>query len=300
LSERRAESCFFTPFYAFSKSTLAMPISSLSTGRAPVTIPGEGEVSDVTLGSLVAISGAAANPNMGFHTSPTIAFLLTFFNIRLGWWLGVPARIQGITGKIKKQYNISYVFFELFGTADTDDAFVNLSDGGHFENLGMYELIRRECDLIIVGDGEQDDKYTFESLGMAVRRCRIDFGAQVNISVSGIRPAIEGGENPKHWAVGSIRYRSGKTGQLLYLKSSYTGNEPYDVQQYRFSNPEFPQQSTGDQFFNESQLESYRQLGIHAATELVGQLSTALETRKDWLAAAEKLNVRPHEQDFGA
>lgn len=295
LSERRAESCFFTPFYGYSKSTRAMPISDLSTGRSPVTVTLDGQkqqVSDVTLGSLVAISGAAANPNMGFHSSPTVAFLLTFFNIRLGWWVGVPARLEGKLGWLKRRLNIAYVFFELFGTADKEDAFVNLSDGGHFENLGLYELVRRECDLIFVGDGEQDTNYVFESLGMAIRRCRIDFGAQVDIDVSGIRPIKEGGDNPKHWTVGKIRYRGDvREGYIVYLKSSYTSREPYDVQQYRLANPDFPQQPTGDQFFNESQLESYRQVGIHAAAELVKELGELPATRADWLAAAKRLYV---------
>lgn len=282
LSERRAESLFFTPFYAYSESTGGMAISKISTGTA------EG---DVTLGSLVAISGAAANPNMGFHTSPTVAFLLTFFNVRLGWWVGVPSRLRCFAGVMKRRFNIAYVIFELFGTADTDDAYVNLSDGGHFENLGLYELVRRKCRLIIVGDGEQDNDYFFESLGGAIRKCRIDFGAEIKIDVSKIRPKKAGKDNPRHWAVGEITYKDDKEpGYILYLKSSYTGREPYDVKQYKFQNKEFPQQSTGDQFFSESQLESYRQLGIHSAKELFEALKLEGDPeRLDWVKAAKIL-----------
>jgi hypothetical protein len=287
LSERRAESMFFTPFYAYSKSTGGMEVSKLSTGTAQ---------GDVTLGSLVAISGAAANPNMGFHTSPTVAFLLTFFNIRLGWWVGVPARLRCFAGAMKRRFNIAYVIFELFGTADTDDAYVNLSDGGHFENLGIYELVRRRCRLIIVGDGEQDDNYVFESLGGAIRKCRIDFGAEIEIDVSQIRPVQPGHENLRHWAVGEITYKGQEErGYILYLKSSYTGREPYDVKQYKFQNKEFPQQTTGDQFFNESQLESYRQLGMHAADELFEVFKPAGESKRlDWVKAAESLYAAEH------
>ena len=281
MAERRAESFFFSPFGAGSFSTGAVDLTKASTGRMP---------GDVTLGSLVAISGAAANPNMGFHTSPAVAFLLTFFNVRLGWWLGIPDRLTGI----KRFFNLPYVFFELFGTADPNDAYVNLSDGGHFENLGLYELVRRECDLIVVGDGEQDDKYVFESLGMAVRKCRIDFEAEITIDPQPVRPVTEGGLNGRHWLVGKIAYKSGKVGYLLYLKSSFTGREPYDVQQYRLANPEFPQQSTADQFFDESQFESYRQLGKHAAEELEKALGArdSWTARSRWYRAAEALYAK--------
>ena len=281
MEERRAESFFVTPFVAYSRSTGALDLKEFSTGRL------EG---DVTLGSLVAISGAAANPNMGFHTEAAVAFLLTFFNVRLGWWAGVPKRLAG-GSRYKKWFNLSYVFFELFGAADTDDAYVNLSDGGHFENLGIYELVRRRCRLIIVGDGEQDGDYIFESLGMAIRRCRIDFDVKIEMDVSAIQPKDKGGLNWRHFAVGKINYPGGaKPGYLVYVKSSFTGREPYDVKQYRYLHPDFPQQSTGDQFFDESQFESYRQLGLHAGEELVAAMGCGeTSSRMDWLNAAETL-----------
>lgn len=283
LAERRAESFFFSPFGAGAYSTGEVDLAAASTGR---------KAGDVTLGSLVAISGAAANPNMGFHTSPAVAFLLTFFNVRLGWWLGIPKRLAG---SYRRGFNLSYVFFELFGTADRGDGYVNLSDGGHFENLGLYELVRRECDLIVIGDGEQDGEYVFESLGMAVRRCRVDFEAEITIDPQPVRPAAPGGLNGRHWLAGKIEYKGGKVGYLLYLKSSFTGREPYDVQQYRLTNPEFPQQSTADQFFDESQFESYRQLGKHAAEELAGVLWAGGDpgsTRGAWCAAARALYAK--------
>lgn len=280
LQERRAKSFFFTPFHGYSDATGGFAVKELSTGNKEGELP---------MGSLVAISGAAANPNMGFHTSPTVAFLLTFFNVRLGWWLGVPGKVSAL----KRQFNLTYIFFELFGTAEEDDAYVNLSDGGHFENLGLYELVRRKCKLIVVGDGEQDNNYVFESLGGAVRKCRIDHDVEIDIDVSAIQPKQPGGRNGRHWAVGKIHYKGEEPGYLLYLKSSFTGQEPYDVQQYRFANPEFPQQSTGDQFFDESQFESYRQLGLDAAKELLEELRCGAHSgRADWQAAARELYLR--------
>ncbi|MBM3752499.1 MAG: hypothetical protein FJW38_00780 [Acidobacteria bacterium] len=282
MQERRAQSFAFTPFHAYSDATGAFDMTKLTTERNP---------GDVTLGTLIATSGAAANPNMGYHMSSPVAFLLTFFNVRLGWWLAIPPRLRCFGGWFKSHFNFAYIFFELFGAAETDDAYVNLSDGGHFENLGLYELVRRKCKVIIVGDGEQDDKYMFEALGMAVRKCRIDFGATIEIDVSPIVPAKPGEKNPNHWTVGDITYEDRSKGRIIYLKSSYTGREPYDVQQYKKQNEEFPQQSTGDQFFNESQLESYRQLGIHAATEMTDKLVADRNwTREQWIEGVAGLH----------
>ncbi|MBL8221789.1 MAG: hypothetical protein JNL62_21310 [Bryobacterales bacterium] len=255
LTERRARSLFFTPFHVYANQMNGVALQETTTGRF---------TGDVTLGSAIAISGAAANPNMGFHSSPAIAFLLTFFNVRLGWWL----RNANNPQKGGEHFTLFYLFRELFGWAEDDDVYVNISDGGHFDNLGLYELIRRECDLIIVGDGEEDKDYVFESLGMAIRRCRVDFEAEIEIDVSRIRPKSEGAVSDTHFAIGWIKYKSNKKGVLVYLKSSVTGEEPYDVEQYRRRNPAFPHQSTGDQFFSESQFESYRQVGMTAAEEM--------------------------------
>src|SRR5207248_142196 len=106
-------------------------------------------------GTAMAISGAAASPNMGYHTSPATAFLLSLLNIRLGWWLGNPASIA----KWKKgtpPYGLFWLLSELFGSTTDESSFLYLSDGGHFENLGIYELVRRQCKLIVVSDAASD------------------------------------------------------------------------------------------------------------------------------------------------
>src|SRR5206468_8458409 len=102
----------------------------------------------------VAISGAAVNPNMGYHTSTPVSFLLTLFNVRLGWWFANP--LKQSFRDLGPLLGFLYMFRELFGLANADSRFVNLSDGGHFENMGIYELVRRGCRYIICCDGEQD------------------------------------------------------------------------------------------------------------------------------------------------
>ncbi|MES2597915.1 MAG: patatin-like phospholipase family protein [Verrucomicrobiota bacterium] len=230
----------------------------------------------------VSISGAAASPNSGYHTSPLIAFMLTVFNARLGWWSANPAVEKAWQQERPPFYKGMswYVLKELFGGASVGDPFVYLSDGGHFENLGLYELVRRRCQLIIVSDGEEDGGYTFHALGTAIRRCWVDFGVRIVLDTSSITPEIPGGACRGHCAIGRVEYPDGKVSTLIYLKSSWTGDEPTDLQQYRAANPAFPHESTGDQFFTESQFESYRKLGAHVTRTCLAPTMTYLKKCK--------------------
>jgi hypothetical protein len=254
----------------------------------------------VALGTAMAVSGAAANPNWGSHSSAQTAFLLTLFNVRLGWWMGNPAD----ENKFKNPgpgIALFSLFNELSGKLDEGSGYLNLSDGGHFENLGMYELIRRRCRYVIAIDGEADPEYRFEGLGGAVRKCRNDFGVDIVINPRPIQ--LKSGMNKAHCVVGRIRYpeqeypndypwkenlqkeEDDRPGWLLYIKSSVTGDEPADVEEYRREHPDFPQQSTIEQFFTESQFESYRMLGLHVASTVLDRYepkkSEFLRDKKD-------------------
>ncbi len=231
--------------------------------------------SRLTVGLAVATSGAAASPNMGYHSSPTLAFLMTVFNVRLGWWLRNPRYASSWTLP-RKRLSLNELVAELLGLTTDERDFVYLSDGGHFENLGVYELVRRRCPFIIVSDAGQDGGHTFDDLGNAVEKCRADFGIDIEIDVAELRPA--GGASRSHCAVGTIHYeqadRTHAPGTILYLKSSLTGDEPTDVRRYAALHPEFPHQSTSDQFFDESQFESYRALGFHIGHEVFASVRT--------------------------
>ncbi len=216
----------------------------------------------VRLATAVAISGAAANPNMGYHSSPALTFLMTLFNVRLGWWIG-NTRHKRTWRRWSPKLGLIYLLSELFGNTSDGMAYVNLSDGGHFENLGIYELIRRHCSFVVACDAEEDRKFTFGGLGNVVRKCRTDFGVEIVLDVERIRTAKISNEREVHWVVGKITYPDGFVGKLLYIKSSLTGDEQVDVREYSWRAPEFPHQTTADQFFNESQFESYRALGYH-------------------------------------
>ncbi len=238
----------------------------------------------VPLGTAVAISGAAADPNQGHSTSATLAFLLTVFDVRLGWWLGNPRR--NAESKLPgPRFGLASLLSELLGRTDDRTHFVSLSDGGHFDNMGLYELVRRRCKYIILGDGEQDGDYKFEGLGNAIRKCRIDFGVQIEIDPRAIKPSGSPRRSEGHCAIGKIHYDAQTTGTLLYIKSSLTGDEPKDVLQYATTSLAFPHESTADQWFTESQFESYRALGYAA-------VNAAIEPAKIWTGAAGTSDVK--------
>ncbi len=215
----------------------------------------------VGLGQAMAVSGAAVSPNSGYNSSPLVGFLLTMFNVRLGWWFPNPSQSKW-RSKGMPWSGFYYLVCELFGLADESSAFLNVSDGGHFENLGIYELVRRRTRVIIAADGECDENLQFGSLGNLVRICETDFGARIEIDVSSVRKQ-DSGFSQAHCAVGKITYSNGSLGWLIYLKASITGDEDVGVAQYRAVHPTFPHESTADQFFMEDQFESYRRLGRH-------------------------------------
>ncbi len=221
-----------------------------------------------TLAQVVSVSGAAASPNMGYHSSTTVAFLLTMFNVRLGWWFGNPSKQR--KGDSSPWLSLRYLAVELLASATPDSAYLMVSDGGHFENLAVYELIRRRIGVIICSDAEADADYGFEGVGRLLRMCEVDFHARIDIDLSAVRPYQKTGRSRAHCAVGRITYIDDTQGWLVYVKSSWKGNEAEAVQQYRSANPCFPHESTGDQFYSEDQFESYRTLGREAAMEAFG------------------------------
>ncbi len=224
----------------------------------------------ITLGTALAISGATANPNQGYNSSPLVAFLMTLFNLRLGWWLGNPGRHGARTWERSGPIHAALPLFnEALGTTNASYAYVNLSDGGHFDNLGLYEMVLRRCRHIVVVDAGCDDAYVFEDLGNAIRKIRIDLG--ISIDIQTVSPKKEGAQ-VSYYAIGTIRYSqldgSGTDGTLLYIKPTLCGLEPADVAHYAASHPDFPHEPASDQWFSESQMESYRALGFHAVTTI--------------------------------
>jgi MFS family permease len=223
------------------------------------------------MATAVATSGAAMSPNWGFHSSPTMAFLLTIFNVRLGLWIRNPRhkrfRLRGRhSNPSSPWFGLFYLLAELFGLVNDEAAFVYLTDGGHFENMGLYELVRRHCTTIVICDAEQDGDLSFQGIGMAIRKCRIDHGAEITLDLTQLEPTGTPPASSYPCIPGIIRYANGTVGQILYIKAAYTRDLPADLVNFHKENPTFPNTSTMDQWFSESQFESYRRLGQHYAS----------------------------------
>lgn len=242
-------------FFLFSK----LYCGSESTGY----IKTEGyEKGEVRLATAMAVSGAAASPQMGLYSSPFLTFLMTLFNVRLNRFMPNPNHRKRFTIKLWPLYFVK----ELLGRCKETDSLLNLSDGGHHENLGVYSLLKRRCRIIIASDAAADQGFQMMDFANLQRKARIDLGVDIVVQDKDqLQPDPESGYTESHYLLGTIRYPEGKEGKLIYIKSCLTGDEPADILAYRRKNPSFPDETTADQFFDESQFESYRKLG-----ELIG------------------------------
>jgi hypothetical protein len=215
---------------------------------------------------------------MGAGSTPAMAFLLTVFNVRLGWWLGNP-RHRRTWFRMGPLVGVFALLSELFGHTDEESRYVYLSDGGHFDNLALYELVRRRCRFILATDAGADPEFSFADLGNSIRKCCTDFGVEIDLKPGKIRKVAGTGKSEWHCAVGTIRYDAvdpgAPPGVLVYLKASLVGEEPADVQAYSSVHELYPHEPTADQWFSESQFESYRKLGEHVALKVVGAAGDA-------------------------
>jgi hypothetical protein len=237
----------------------------------------------LSLGTAVAISGAAASPNQGYHSSPMVALLMTLFNVRLGWWLGNPGAMGHDTFRDPSPHSpVRHMVKEGLGMTDSSSSYVYLSDGGHFENLGLYEMILRRCRLIVVSDAGCDPECSLEDLGNAIRKIRVDLGVKIEIKKFEIfsRADEEGKKLGRYCAIGEIDYNTadegGRKGTLIYIKPALLGSEPRDIYNYSRESIEFPHESTSDQWFSESQFESYRALGQRTIDWIFSWKSTTI------------------------
>jgi hypothetical protein len=305
--ERKAASFMFTPLYSgyhvgwTAGSSKEKRLSF--NGYVPTNCyayPDGG----INIATAIAISGAAVSPNWGYHSNPATAFLMTMFNVRLGWWLTNP-RMSNFAGcgrpttpddfdpsqRPSPAFPALQLTREMLGQTDDTSKFVYLSDGGHFENMGLYELVRRRCRYIVVCDSEEDANYRFEGIGTAIQRCRVDFGVEIELDLAPLRSQMDTRLgypiSKQHFQVGRVRYpeRSNERDQgvILYIKSSLTGatpsykdsgnqepklGEPGDIVNHKLSHEVFPHDSTANQWFDEQTFESYRRLGFHIAEEI--------------------------------
>ena len=243
------------------------------------------------LATVMAVSGAAVSSNMGAQSIKPLTATLALLNIRLGYWLRNPLRLAkakppdvvgrfpSVTEFLRLRNVLANYYFlgELFGLLSEKLKSVYLTDGGHIENLGIYELLRRRCRVIIAVDAEADPQMAFGSFNTLERYALIDLGIRIDLpwqeitneSLATGKEIDETGDAEKHHgphcAIGEITYPSGRKGILIYIKASITGDENDYIFDYKKRWGDFPHETTLDQMFSEEQFEAYRALGFHAA-----------------------------------
>jgi len=290
---RGGDNYIFSPLFCGSRAT-----GWNLTDRTP----GSG----FTLATAMAISGAAVNPDagpdgQGVTRQPVLSVLMGLLNLRLGYW--APNRAQ-TTAKIGSSQAMHWVkpnllypgLFETLGRFNLNEhaRYSLLTDGGHFENLGLYELVRRRLKLIIVCDAGADPDFKFTDLANAIQKVRADFGAIIDIDAEQLatlvpqpQGAVEkqaGATAQRGYLMAPIRYSvpidqapelGREVGTLILLKATAFKGEPADVFSYRREHPEFPDQSTLDQFFDEKQFDSYRELGYITADQMLKEIEAS-------------------------
>ncbi|HUL94304.1 MAG TPA: patatin-like phospholipase family protein [Burkholderiales bacterium] len=279
---------------------------SNATGWSP-TNPKRDE--GLTLATAMAISGAAVNPDAGcggegVTRQPVLSVLMSLLNIRLGYWFRNP-RYTGRTGRPNfLRPGLAEVVGRLNLNESEKTESILLTDGGHFENLGIYELVRRRLKLIVACDGGADPEYTFSDLANAIEKVRADFGAIIEVSDVDLHDLIprpedgakaDAGSSAKKFAergylFATIRYAKANQkdanayGMLIYMTTTFFRGLSADLYGYRNAHPSFPDEPTSDQFFDEKQFEAYRELGYQTARAMMMAASAddlAIEARED-------------------
>ena len=292
--QRQAESMTLSPLHGGSAHTGYRRMTSRDSRAA------YGGDEGVSLGTAMAISGAFVSPSMGSYNFALSGFLLALFNARVGRWLGNPgapgsgdwvgpehrrANKDAPWQRAAPPDRVGPILKEMFGETDDSSEYVYLSDGGHFENLALYEMVLRRNRFILVSDAGGDPDYTFGDLGNAIRKIRIDLGVPITFD-HGVE--IHGRENTgtmqrghdrgAYWATARIKYSEvdmpyGQSnpddydGVLVYVKPVTYLREDRDVVDYANQHPAFPHEA--NQSFSEAQFESYRALGAYIIDQFV-------------------------------
>jgi hypothetical protein len=288
-------------FFLFSKHFCGSPLVGYHPTKALEAVDPH-----LDLGTAMAVAGAAASSNMGWKTINGLRLIMTLANVRLGYWLKNPA-LGEATAKTLFRPGPSYLFREMFAQGmNEQQPYLNLSDGGHIENLAVYELLRRRCKFIVCVDGGMEPGMECEDLIRLERYAAIDLGIRMHYDVADLKLQANG-YSRTYGVLVKIDYappgseaarhaRSPETaewGWMLYLKLAMVGYGPGYVMDYKRQNPDFPHQTTGDQLFDEAQFEAYRALGAAAAesfftSEVIGE-EAKVELRGWFQALASNL-----------
>jgi patatin-like phospholipase len=218
-----------------------------------------------TLPAAVAMSGAALSPSMGKLTRRPLRLLMALANVRLGVWVPNPRRIERFRRR-KRFYprpRPSYLLREMLGRNPINASFLYVTDGGHYENLGVVELLRRGCTEIYCFDAGNDK---FDALGDVVSLARSELNVQIDVDTSALEPDDKTQLAEEDCVCGTITYpgEGAPKGKLYYARTVMTENAPADAVTYQARDSRFPHNPTVDQLYTDQRFEAYRALGACA------------------------------------
>lgn len=241
----------------------------------------------------MAISGAAFSPAMGKKNLGPFGTVLALANLRLGIWLPHPQRVvprNEHRWEWWRRPGWTWFLREVCNKYRFQRRYLYVSDGGHWDNLGLVELLRRGCNEIICISAAGDGALSFGTISEAIALAREELQIDIDLDPSALRPpakapdplpkrelrrrgAIDKAESfaPASFVTGTYTWhKTGRTGTILYIETALTPDTPFDAQGFAESAKIFPDDSTADQIFNHRQFESFRGLGYH-------QVSAALK-----------------------
>jgi hypothetical protein len=303
-ASRGGDNFIISPLFVGSTATGWQPTDDYIAKNGPLTLP-----------SSMAASGAAASASAGYigtgiTMNRLVSAVMSLLNIRLGLWVGNPFHKQRRRVLRIPTFLNPGLVSGIFQHSHTHrNKYIELTDGGHFENLALYELVRRRLKVILIVDAEADPKISLASLVSATRRIEEDFGATLEFE-NGMGPAQLMMYPPERGYPADVRYATApfmfgkltyrhdveKEGVLIYIKSTLIEQMDFTTAGYLASNPDFPHQSTVDQFFDPAQFDAYRCLGFESANAAIAALKLGgagpRQPKPSMAAASKDPNVK--------
>ena len=260
--------------FTFSANTVGGPLVGAMKTKHYERAFGENRQRDFSLPATVAVSGAAIAPSMGKVTQPSFRFLLALANIRLGVWLPNPRWVVRTTRRQRRFFGRprpSYLIRELLGRNRVDGKYLYVTDGGHYEDLGLVELLRRGCTRVFCFDASGGQK--FSELGDAVALARSELGIKIEIDPTPLDPKGNPPIAKRATTTGWIHYPTGDKGRLVYSRNVMSPGGPWDVRAHQLDDARFPHDSTVDQLYTDQKFESYRALGAEAGRHAAARMN---------------------------
>ena len=257
----------------------------------------------VTLPAAIAMSGAALSPEMGRMTRAPLRFLLTMFNIRLGVWIPNPNRLAEFElrngsgwRRLWMRPRVKYLLSEMIGRNRLESKFLYVTDGGHYENLGLVELIRRRCRYIWCVDASGESQDGFSTIAGAVALAFNELGIRIDIDPEAdmapdptvTQERVKIGKKPvvrSTFCTGIIHYSDAADdiGRLVIIKTGVPADAPEDVMSFYEQNAKFPCDSTVDQLYTADRFDAYRSLGAFSFGQAYAHMGPGFEAYRNFV-----------------